>query len=125
MKMVDQYNFSAGRDTVFIKEGDFNQKNRDNKSLDITELRELNKNILKLSEHISLPHSLNEYVDKIINNTASKQEKIEVKNFLETMTNRSSNMFKSLLKIKECDESLNWFLSSATPIITYLSTMIN
>ena len=132
MPKAGKYTVNMGNKSKFIviEKGDYK-----NYAGDISKLNDsINKieNLLRSSAYENYsPDTLaelklyKEYIAHIMSNEVSKEEVVKVKNFIETMADQSSNTFKTLSKIKESDDILNWFVNSATPIAIYLSDLIN
>jgi len=128
----------VGKYTVNILKGDFIVIEQGNYIRYENNIRELDENIDKLSSVLesivptnSSSDVLNElslyknYITDIMtNNTVDRGKIIEINNFLEAMQNQSSNIFKKLSKTKEADDILNWFVTGAAPVISYLASII-
>jgi len=136
---MGKYTINAKRDVNFVDQGHFYQHNSNGNThlnqQNLDDFAAINKKInalITLMTHKATQNNFakeqalialsnqQQYIDKLINNTATVEEKSHIKQFFLSLQHGSSKIFTLASDIKEYEEVLEWVAQKANDLIPYL-----
>ena len=135
---MGKYTINAKRDVNFVDQGnihqyntyvnnDLNQKHIDTLIIVKTKIEQLIDTINCSSTHDVMlkDQALNElsvqqqYIDNVINDTASTEEKSKIKQFFISLKQEPSSVLAMIANIKEYEELVEWITQKSNDLLPY------